>query len=568
MPATKSRRASNRQVLTSGPWKGVRDTVEPYDDAEDHLNDATNIYIPDPEGGSAAFARSGFMLANLGAPVYTGKGQCVYSHIAVDGTVYSFIVGGGKLYRANAGVTAFTDVTPTGVTIDTISRVKMVSLGDSLIVSDRVNRPWIASNLGATPITGTYINYDSGAGSGVAWSAQDITVYGGAIVVILHQVAGVDRQSDISWSEPGTPDTGWQQTDFDNNWTLEQTGSSPLYAIVGTNVALYYFRQRSIGAISGAIGPDLQTTSTHDAISFNVGTRSPETIQTYGNFIYFADGMGRAWRVALGETPEPIWLNMRAVVDRSPTTFPEVIQETATSGFLAQLNGYVVAPFSQQPAAHAPPTEMYHFDARSGRYLGRWNIKGPNGVAIECMGLLSDALGSAKLVVLGSRNPAPSAGGYVWRLNPITTFGASHITEEGVSPPGSIITTEAGLELTTEAQPVNWTDDGFLPDISITTSRMGYQSDVNWNLDRVTVIAGSPDSCQIEVLSSATPALVTVGSPVPGLSADATYRLVAGLSLAGRGARVKVRPLAATTQWSCDRVSVVAVPSQARPEDA
>src|SRR5262245_24337735 len=262
----------------------------------------------------------------------------------------------------------------------------MVSLGDKLIVNDQVNRPWIASNLGATPITGTYITYDSGGGSGVAWSAQDMTVYGGSLFVILNEVGGVRRQSDISWSEPGTPDIGWQQTDFDNNWTLEQTGSSPLYAIVGTNVALYYFRQRSIGAISGSIGPDLQTTSTHDAISFNVGTRSPASIQAFGNYLYFTDAQGRPWRCALGETPEAIWLNMRAIVDASPTAFPAITEQVTTSAFESGLNLYLVAPYTQNAATAAPPTQMFQFDARSGQYVGRWNVKGPNGIGIECMG--------------------------------------------------------------------------------------------------------------------------------------------------------------------------------------
>ena len=112
--------------------------------------------------------------------------------------MYPFIVGGGRIYRVDSALAVFTDVTPVGVTIDPVARVKIVSLGDVMIVSDSVNAPWIGTNLGGTPITGTYIDYD---GAGITWSAQDITVWGGSIIAILKKVNGIARQSDISWSE-------------------------------------------------------------------------------------------------------------------------------------------------------------------------------------------------------------------------------------------------------------------------------------------------------------------------------------------------------------------------------
>jgi len=561
--ATRTRRAgATRQVLSNGPWKGVRDTIEPFDDTQDLAQDATNIYISDIVNGSGAMARAGFTLLNTGLPIYSGKGQCVYTHVALDGTAYPFIVGGGRLYRGNAGLTTFTDVTPIGVTIDPTARVKMVSLGDDLIVNDSVHPPWIGSNLASTPITGTYIQYDA---ANSAWAAHDITVWGGGIVAVLHQVAGVPRHSDISWSEPGTPATGWQQLDFDNNWTLEQTGSSPIYAIVGTNVALYYFRDRSIGAISGALGPDLQTTSTHDAISFNVGTRYWASVQLFGNHIYFADIIGRAWRVALGSTPEAIWLNLRSQISKAPSMFPAMTEQVLCSAFEPSLNLYLLAAYTQNPALTAPPNEMYSFDARTGQYCGRWNIKGPAGVSIESMGTLEDGLGGVRMVVLGSKTAGPAAGGWGWSFNAVTSAASSHLISEG--PKANFITTEGGLRLSTEGQPINWTDDGALPDISLTTNRLGYASDVSWIIDRCTVVTGSPDPVQVAMRTSAQP-LTVEGVPTPGISSDQTYRLVCGARIVGRGTQVTVKPMRVTGQWSLSQISVVAMPSQARPEDA
>lgn len=561
-----TKRVSARQVLSAGPWKGVRDTVDPFDDNDDLLVDATNIYIPDPQGGSAVYARPGFALGNARNPVFTSgspfRGQAVYTHIAVDGTTFNFIVYGGHLFRVNATLTTFTDVTPVGATISAAitARVKFVSLGDDLIVSDGVNRPWIATNLAATPITGTNINYD---GAAVAWAAQDITVWGGAIVVALKSVAGVARQSDIAWSEPGTPAIGWQQTDFDNNWTLEQTGSSPIYAVVGTNVALYYFRSHAIGAIAGAIGPNLQTTSTHDAVSFNVGTEGPQSIQTFGNTIYFCDNLGRPWSMPLGGIPVAIWLNMRAIVDAQTTGFPLTTAITITTVFEPVLNLYLAAIWSPEPARQASPIEMYAFDARTGAYVGRWFIGGDEfGVSLDCVGVFLGTAGETTLVVLGSA-AAGGTTGYVWSFNSLTAT-TTHLATEGLP---IILTTQGGELLTTEAATTVWTDDGELPFITATTHRMGYSADSVWNVDRCTVITGSPSPVTITMQTPTTNASLE-GTASPGHSSDGTYRIVCGAQVVGRGIQVIVQPTTAGGQWSLDRVQIVAVPSTARPEDA
>jgi len=102
-------------------------------------------------------------------------------------------------------------VTPVGVTIDAgiTVRVYFASLIGTLMVTDGVNRPWIATNLTSTPITGTYIDYDGIGGSWTTIGAPKI--YGGAAFVILNAVNGVSRRTDISWSNPGTLSIGWQQ---------------------------------------------------------------------------------------------------------------------------------------------------------------------------------------------------------------------------------------------------------------------------------------------------------------------------------------------------------------------
>lgn len=566
MASKGSRRPTERQVLTSGPWKAVQDTIDPFDDNPESLVDAVNTYIADPQSGSGVYARAGFSPQNT--PSGSLRGQAIYTHHALDGTAFSFIVMKGAMYRVTGtpGAMTFTTVTPAApIAIDDEARVKMVSLGDDLIVSDGENPPWIAGTLGATPITGTYIDFD---GAATDWTAQDITVWGGSLVAALKTVNNVARQDDIAWSEPGTPAIGWFQTDFDNVWTIEQTGSAPIYAILGTNVSLLYFRAHSIGAISGAIGPDLATTSTHDAISFNVGTQSPQSVQTFGDRIFFCDALGRPWMMQIGGPPVPIWLNMRAIVDAQNKQFPVVTAQTITTTYEPVLNLWLAAIWSPIPDEGTSPTELYAFDARSGAYVGRWIIGGgPVGISIDCLGVFLGQNNEATLVLIGSL-VAGGSSGYVWTYSSLE--GAPLLTSTVLKTQGTPtvrLTTEAGVRLVLEAETTAWLDNGEVPTISVTTNRLGYSADTVWNVDRCTVIAGS-DAPSVITLQTPTTAATVIGTPTPAASLDGTFRSVAGCQTVGRGVQVTVAPTTARTQWVLHRVQIVATPSTARPEDA
>src|SRR5690606_22099470 len=128
-----------------------------------------------------------------------------------------------------------------------------------------------------------------------------------AVFFILQTVEGVAARTTIAWSEPNQPGVGYQQTDYDNAWTLTQTSADPLYALAATNDALYYFRAFSIGAITGAPNVNFQNTATHDVVSGNVGCVESSTVRTFRNYVYFADAQSRPYRFAMGGAPEPIW---------------------------------------------------------------------------------------------------------------------------------------------------------------------------------------------------------------------------------------------------------------------
>ncbi|MBU6501212.1 hypothetical protein KGQ33_05335, partial [Patescibacteria group bacterium] len=161
------------QVLTSGPWTGVIDTTDPLDDQPDKLVNASNGYLVDPNVANGFYQRTGFT-QEPGPPSNDGARTALYSFAQADGTHLYFMAVRGKLYRCSGlNFVTQTDVTPVGVTMaaddgtgtNVTTRYYMTQLGGDLVFSDGVNRPWVGTNLSATPITGTYIDADGAGGT-------------------------------------------------------------------------------------------------------------------------------------------------------------------------------------------------------------------------------------------------------------------------------------------------------------------------------------------------------------------------------------------------------------------
>jgi hypothetical protein len=579
--ATKRR---SRQSLKAGPWNGVRNTLDPFDGDPRELLDAVNMYVPDPSTGSGAYQRPGFSLLNedpLGVSPYLGQG--VYTHydiadpfspLAPPGGAFRFCVFGGKFYRADATLSTFTDVTPVGITIDPSARVYFASLNGYMVVTDGVHRPWYVAPGGfaVTPLVGVNIDVD---GSGSDWTAfGQPVVYGGALFFILQTYSAVAASSSIVWSEPNDVTTGYfQAPTFDNLWTLEQTSASPIYALAATNAGMYYFREQSIGTIAGVVGPDLQANATHDAIAWNVGTRSPQTVQQFGDIIYFCDVVGRPYRMAQGNAPEPIWEQLRAVIDSSEFGFPSITQAVASAVVDPSLNLYLAAIWSYSPASRTQPIEIQAFDARTGKYAGRWQLAGGtgdgDGIYIDAMGIWFDTEGRATCVVQGS-DIGPTAGtpthGFLWGMNSLTQAGQTLAAEDEVD----WLAEEDGVTLlVTEGLAQVYLDGDAQPYVDITTLPLGYADDTIWTADTVTIITGTSTSCAVRV-STPTTLNTLEGSPTPASSLDDTFRLICGLdAVQGRGISVTVAPAltADSDQWSVQRVVVVATPSIAGPEE-
>ncbi len=531
-------KSSTVPTVEVGPWRGVDYTPEPNTSAKDLLYDAVNVYFPDCIAGSGAYARPG---CSRPTSVSSGgnAGQGVHRHTALDGTNYNFLFVNGKVWRWSTDLTsAPTDVTPTNVTIGTGKFVYAVSLNDALVFNDGVNKPWVGSSLGSTPIVATIIEqqtpatilsigsndvrlantaftgtwsgtqatfaanavgtavgalgqiaigtwgiilveasnsttlvftaaFNAGAGyatealavaalpsrtagrryvgyvtvradAGAVWIAGtdafaggttgnqaqttnyyagegpaysvfgQPVIYYGSIFWIYQQVEATYARTTIGWSEPNEPAVGYQQTDYDNQWTLTQTSSDQLFALAPTNDALYYSRQLSWGAVAGAPGINFQGTATHDVVSGNIGCVSPASVKVFLNTVYFADMLGRPHRFRVGGSPEPLWHQARSQFDTYTTSPTTAVRQQVFAVVEPNLNLYLLG-FTV--VASPGISTFLAFDLMTGRYQGRWSV---TSATMDVGGMVMDAVGTPALAFI-QVNAAGTA--HIWRLN-------------------------------------------------------------------------------------------------------------------------------------------------------
>jgi hypothetical protein len=451
-----------RSPLESRGWKGVRDIDDPYSVPPQYLLRARNMYLPEAGTGVGAYGRPGFQLQNPGAPlgaIGSGRyGSGIVTATVDDGTQINFCVVGGKLYRVGNDLATFEDVTPIGVTIDPIERVYITPFSNRIVINDGVHIPWVGSNLLASPITGTNINYE---GDGSYWRAYGpAVVFQGAIVFLVRENRTERRTARIGWCEPDDPFTGYHQAGFDNEWDVVQNDADAIFALWGTNLALDYFRDSAIGYLSGDLFTNFSTTATTDAIADEVGTRAPAAMISWGSWIYFIDTAGRVHRIQQGGGVDPRWKNMRRVVTLSPTGFVDVTSRTACAEVVPELDLVIFAIWPPDATQLDPqfPTTLYAFDAPSGQYVGEWTIG--DGIAVHAIGTMVAVDGRKRLVVLGTAAgeavQAPDNGGFLWVLSSLAD----------------------GL----------WTDNGLTPDLSVTAPPLGYDADLTLAVDQCVAV--------------------------------------------------------------------------------
>lgn len=518
----------------SGPWTHVNDAQDPGETRLSTLYDATDIWLPDPQRGSGAYQRPGISelfttQAGTGGGSPDRYGHGAYDHTDLDGTIRRFFFIGTKVYRWDgivSGGAALTDVTPVGVAIQSGFRVFCNSLAGKLVAHDGFNRPWVGTNLGATPITGTYIDYD---GAGSSWKATGpITLFGGSVAFAAYQLGGVYTTDTILWSAPADPTVGYKQTNYANYWELFQTSTNRIYAVIGTNDRFYYFRANSIGAITGPTLNVAKAAATHDNVSTTVGTTSPGTVLLAGNTIFFADIQGRPHRLPVGGVPEDLSWQMRRTMAASTlnVTTLDAAYSGAWASWVPDLHMVAFAPWNTYGSTIQ---KMFMFSDKTGGYVGQWDVSGysfqSQPATLDVGAVMRDDAGNRLFLLLGNNGNG--------------TYAAANA--------GYIYTQQlyAGIYPATNA--IKWGRTGSGGPGTVTTHALGYDDD--WDKSFDTVVAavsssthGNDQTWKLSYLTSRTDwgsLLSAVASAVYGAT-DGIARAIWGIFGSGRYIRVKV----------------------------
>ena len=527
-------------MLRAGPFRGVTDTLDPLSARSDRLLAARNARIPDAANGSAIGQRRGYIGA---AGALTGRGQAVFHHRRLDGSLDRYLVVGGKLYTWD-GAATYTDVTPVGITLHATNPVFITAFFDELVITDGANQPWVY-----TPDDGSADLIQAFADSR-PWTAQGpAVVYSGKVFFILkrHGVGLTEgAQNALLWCEEGDVREGYQQANFDNVWELTQTSSESLTCLVAEEGALVYFRENGIGYITGAVARDFVTAATRDTISSTIGTNAPAAVISVNRAIYFPDLDGKLHRLTVGGgAPDPLWAPMRHAVETTGASVSQAdLIATARAGYHEGEQLLLMTLWDEET--------IYVFDATTGDYQGTWAlnaIAGQAGEAVHAMGRSVDADELDTFLILGTRG-AGATEGIVWREK----------TDADPSP--WLDTPTAGVAVHTTFE---WLAD--LPVIVADPVRHVIASEVraqivdpspyqSFGLEHVAPgVAGA--SATIEAMTLETPGLLDVGHATWGLGDDAQ----------GAVLRFRLRRVGEpSTAWGLQQLAVKATPMAADPD--
>lgn len=285
-----------RREWVWGPVTRQRDRAVSLNTGQEAATAILNCWVRDADTSFAVIeGRPGFVIAHqtMGSSAAV---QWVGQLSKSDGTEVSAVVCGGELWSYNWGTDTLTKVVTTAnlttasITLSSTARVYACEFADTLVFNDGTNRPFTWD--------GT-----SGAGGLVSLTNAPSVCYGKPWVhyAKLWFIKNAER-STVVWSEEGTANTGYEAGGYSNAWTLRQTATEGFVAGESTNEGLLLFRRNSTTLVSGEVTPNFSTTGNDEAISPNVGCRSPSGVLGMGdNGVYFLSGDRRVMRVQGGQ---------------------------------------------------------------------------------------------------------------------------------------------------------------------------------------------------------------------------------------------------------------------------
>lgn len=363
-----------------GPFEGVRDQVDAKPGPREFLAGALNVYR-DSETEAAWRTRPPFTkLAALQLGQALSRiGQCVFQHTRLDGSEYSYLFVGGRLYEYLWATQEYIDRTPSaglnapgGFTIHQTNRIFCVTFNDYMIVSDGANRPW---KWNAATRQATYLTDLAKAIYGPMW------VYNATLWGIL------DTERNVAvWSEILNPDVGYENPSYNNRWVLGQTSQEQIEGAVATNAQIYALRNTTGVGISGAITEEFQTQGTVDDYPNGMAFGAAATLLRHEQFIYFVDEQLRPMRIEPGDQFVRFWTDLWRTVE----TF-EVAEGSRASAVVIpdlELIAFALPLKTEKAALSERPQNLYVFSMTTGRFMGVWTHA--SGASFRAVGLLKD----------------------------------------------------------------------------------------------------------------------------------------------------------------------------------
>lgn len=304
MPRLPSRTKPVPIVLSSGPYRGVRDTTAPGAASPDLAQDARNVFRRPGPQGVGFLSRPGFAVMdalNLGTAVqavttWTNASGVRQTTAVIDGTLWAYDWSADSWTEV---VTAANLVTAS-VTLATTGRVSLVPFAGKLMVSDGVN---------------ALVTWDGTTGAGGVTQIADVGPFYGPLRVyyaklfgILAGDAGAGPRKTLVWSEENDPTLGYDVAPYNNAWDNPGGYTEPLTALASMNDALYVFREARTIAITGAVNADFQTAGTRANISEVIGTASPWAVLELSQGVLFVDRTAAPHLAVFGAAePVDLW---------------------------------------------------------------------------------------------------------------------------------------------------------------------------------------------------------------------------------------------------------------------
>jgi hypothetical protein len=332
-----ARKAPYKPVnFSAGPFTGMCDTPEIAASDPSKAYYIQNCY-PVPGGGGLT-GRPGFAL--VGGSDAGTRGQGSTDFVKWDGTRYTVVIYSGEIYTVDWSsgstgtlnrVVTTANLTTATITLNGTARVSMVPFNNVLVISDGVNVPFTWT--GAT-----------GAG-GLTLLTNCPVLYGPPTVYYgkLFGIKNAARQTFV-WSEENDPTTGYEAGGFNNAWDFTQNDAEPLTRLLGTNEALYVFREDSVAVVSGAVDTEFTTTGTRAGVSEAVGTTAPWSVIYSRSTVFFMDRAGKPHMIRAGGEAVPIWQDFRETI--KTTILPSDLAKAVAVDFAPAnliLFGYVVS---------------------------------------------------------------------------------------------------------------------------------------------------------------------------------------------------------------------------------